>query len=116
MLSGSGGGSGSQRFSEGEPTTATVGIVLLGFLHKDFCVQIISNSCVYVVVIDHMFHVDKNFQQSLVARKFLEDEEATAIRRKCTAQFLNLGVALCFNLHVDKTIFGAMCGLQMSLG
>ena len=45
----------------------------------------------HVRVGNHVFHVDNNFQQSLVVWKPSE-EEAAATHRKCTAQILNLAL------------------------
>ena len=60
-------------------------------------------------------HVHNNLQQSLVLKKPSEEEEAARTRRKCTAQILNLGVALFgFSKHIVKTISGALYYLHMS--
>ena len=64
--------------------------------------------------ITNAFHVDSNFQQSLVVKK-PSKEEAAATLRKSTAQILNLGTALLASIYTSsKPISGALCFLCVS--
>ena len=57
--------------------TAILGTVLVGFPNRNCGVQILGDLCVFALVID-VFHVDNNFQQSLVANTPSEEEGAAA--------------------------------------
>ena len=55
-----------------------------GFLRRTFGVQILTDFFAMLwSSITNLFHVDNNFQQSLVVKKPSEEEEAAATRRKC---------------------------------